>query len=334
MRIDTYTATRQNWPLAQPFRIARGAKTEATIIQVELRAGQHIGRGECCPYPRYGETVDQILGALNEFDLNAIAAADARTLRTALLEKLPSGSARNALDCALWDLEAKQTAKPVWQLAGLEPPQPRVTCYTLSLDTPEAMAKNATEHAECPLLKLKLGDPADDAARMAAVRTARPGARLVADANEGWNSEILPSMIAAAEHAGLELIEQPLPADSDGPLTNFKATSIPICADEAAAPGKHISTLADRYQAINIKLDKTGGLTHALELISEARNRGFQIMIGSIVSTSLAMAPAALLGGLADWIDLDSPLLLAQDRPAAMTITQGRLSTPHRDLWG
>lgn len=332
MRITSSTARIENFPLISPFRISRGTKTDATVVCVEITSGTSTGRGECCPYPRYGETPEKILETLRSIDLSTKHASPG-ALRSDLLARLPPGSARNALDCALWDLEAKQTGKPVWQLAGLPAPKPLTTCFTLSLDTPDAMANAALEHATCPLLKLKLGDPASDAARMAAVRKARPDARLVCDANEGWQPDNLQAMATAALAEGIELIEQPLPAASDAALIDV-ITSVPFCADESASPGRPPRDLQNRYQAINIKLDKTGGLTSAIEMIHEARRLGFKIMLGSMVSTSLSMAPAALLGGLADWVDLDSPLLLARDRPFAMTIENGLLSQPTPDLWG
>ena len=331
--IETADACAETWPLIAPFRISRGTKTEATVVTVTLSADGHQGRGECCPYARYGESVADTLAALRAFDWQPFAGLDLAATRHALGQCLPPGSVRNALDCALWDLCAKTTRTPVWELAGLPRPAAAVTCYTLSLDTPDAMATQALQHADCSLLKLKLGDGRNDAARMQAVRDARPDASLVCDANEGWSTDDLAHLIGVATECRFELIEQPLAENDDVALATL-TPGVPICADEAAAPGTAIANLAPRYQAVNIKLDKVGGLTAAIEAIAEARRLGLKIMVGSMVSTSLSMAPAALLGGLADWIDLDSPLLLARDRSHGMRITHGRLAPPSSDLWG
>ena len=304
-------------------------------MSVTLRSGGASGRGECCPYPRYDEEAPEIAATLRTVDLNALEGDSFSQLRTTLQKHLPPGSARNALDCALWDLEAKSSSVPVWQLAELPEPKPLLTCFTLSLDTPKAMAEDAQRHAACPLLKLKLGDAALDRERMQQVRAARPDARLVADANEGWSNREFHALLEAAAACGIELIEQPLPATNDGALATIGVLpGALLCADESAAPGQDVRELANRYQAVNVKLDKTGGLTSAIQMVAEARRLGLKIMIGSMVSTSLSMAPAALLGSLADWVDLDSPLLLATDRPAAMTIADGWLASPTRELWG
>jgi L-Ala-D/L-Glu epimerase / N-acetyl-D-glutamate racemase len=336
MRIDQYDVRIETWPLASPFRISRGAKTEAIVVTVSLGSGTFTGSGECCPYPRYDETVEQISETLRSINLNALGCGDLADMRQCLLRMQPPGSARNALDCALWDLEAKSKSTSVAKLAALPEPQPLVTCYTLSLDTPEAMADDARRHADCPLLKLKLGDASLDPDRIHSVRNARPDARLVADANEGWGTTDLKRLMSAAGDHRLELVEQPLPADNDATLaaTGMNNSNVPLCADESASPGILMSALGNRYQAVNIKLDKTGGLTSAIATIRDARSLGLKIMIGSMVSTSLSMAPAALLGGLADWVDLDSPLLLSRDRPHAMQITNGYLSPPTPELWG
>jgi L-alanine-DL-glutamate epimerase-like enolase superfamily enzyme len=333
MLIEKSIARIEHWPLAAPFKISRGAKTQASIITVELTASGITGRGECCPYPRYGETVAAIKAELDNFDPTKISASDFAGARHALQHVLAPGSARNALDCALWDLEAKTTGTPVWRLVGLPTPAPAATCFTISLDTPEAMATEARRHPDCPLLKLKLGDPPRDGDRIRAVRDARPDTRLVCDANEGWQADDLRCLLEIARSCGIELIEQPLPAGDDRKLAGL-CPEVPLCADESAAPGTSISPLAGRYQAVNIKLDKTGGLTAAIAAIDEARRLGLKIMVGSMVSTSLSMAPAALLAPLADWVDLDSPLLLAADRPHGMLINDGMLSTPSRELWG
>ncbi len=334
MTISLESVAIETFPLAGDFRISRGAKTEAVVITVTLAAGGAIGRGEGCPYPRYGEAPEASCTAVETLDWHALATMLPGEARRWLQQALPPGAARNAVDCALWDLESVMTGVPVWRLAGLAaPPAPVQTCYTLSLDTPGAMAAAARSRPGETLLKLKLGDLDTDAARMRAVREARPDARLVADVNEGWSAAQLAPGIAAAAACGIELLEQPLPAGHDQALARI-GPAVPICADESAAPGAAIEALAGRYQAANIKLDKTGGLTGAFDAIRRARAAGLRIMLGSMVSTSLSMAPAAHLAALADWVDLDSPLLLARDRPGAMTITNGILSSPTAALWG
>jgi len=340
MRINISNIAIERWPLRVPFRISRGAKTEAVVVTVTLTAGGHVGRGECCPYPRYGESPEAIKAILEQIDLGQIArlagAGTLAALRHALLTVLPTGSARNALDCALWDLEAKTRGTRVWCLAGLPEPAAALTSMTLSLSGANEMAAAAREFGNHPLLKLKLGGGLEDIARMQAVRLVRPDARLVADANEAWSETELSELLTSAAAHRLELIEQPLPAeplDADMALAGL-APPVPVCADEAAAPGIEAAALIERYQAINIKLDKTGGLTAALELTREAQRLGLRIMVGSMVSTSLSMAPAMMLAGLADWVDLDSPLLLARDRAGAMTINAGVLSPPTPALWG
>jgi L-alanine-DL-glutamate epimerase-like enolase superfamily enzyme len=312
------------WPLAKPFIIARGAKTEAHVIVAQVGAGDHTGRGEAVPYARYGETVEDALHALRGLR--------GPLSRERLPDLLPAGAARNALDSALWDLEAKQTGKRAWDLAGLPAPQPAMTCYTLSLGDPAQMAADARSVRNLKLLKLKLGGDGDDM-RMAAVRAARPDARLVADANEAWSPAQLPPFLAAAATAGVELIEQPLPAGADDALAQIKR-AVPVCADESAHTSADLPRLKGRYDAVNIKLDKTGGLTEALAMAQAAKTAGFRIMVGSMVATSLAAAPALLLAGYADWVDLDGPLLLARDRDPPLDISDGWISPPTRELWG
>ncbi|MFY0611648.1 MAG: dipeptide epimerase [Hyphomicrobiaceae bacterium] len=331
--VETTDVHVEAWPLNSPFRISRGAKSEATIVTVSLSAEGYYGHGECCPYARYGESVAGTAAALRDFDWRPFANLGLAEQRHALQQQLPPGSVRNGLDCALWDLAAKIKGRPAWQDAGLVKPGPLMTCFTLSLDTPEAMAAEAKQRTDCPLLKLKLGDGLVDARRMQMVRDARPDARLVCDANEGWSTDDLAQLIGVAAQCRFELIEQPLAENSDTAL-ELLTSDIPICADEAAAPGIEIASLVLRYQAINIKLDKVGGITAALAAIAQARQLGLKIMIGSMVSTSLSMAPAALLGNLADWVDLDSPLLLSRDRPHGMKITDGFLAPPTPELWG
>lgn len=320
----TIEAAIESWPLAADFVISRGAKREAQVVVATVSDGQFFGRGECVPYPRYGQTPEETLAS--------IKAADPSLDRSRLQHELPAGAARNALDCALWDLEAKRSGRPVAELAGLGELSPVLTCYTLSLDTPEAMAVAARAVPNLPLLKLKLGKPGD-ADRMRAVRQARPDARLVADANEGWQEADLPQLLAVAAENRLELIEQPLPADNDAALARL-SRPVPVCADESAHTTDGLAALRDRYDAVNIKLDKTGGLTEALRMAREARRLDFRIMAGCMVATSLAMAPAVLVAQLADWADLDGPLLLSRDREWGLQIRDGVISPPDSRLWG
>lgn len=333
----TVNADIEVWTLAEPFVISRGSKTHATVVVATISDGASIGRGECVPYTRYGEAPEStkaaIVAAASAFADDCVSPA---TARAALSSLLPPGAARNALDCALWDLEA-QTAGGVAKLAGVTPPsEPVLTAFTLSLDTPDAMAAKARSLVHLPLLKLKLGGD-DDEARLLAVRSARPDARLIADANEAWRVEQLNPLMAAAEAVCLEMVEQPLPAGEDaalsslGPLVCRKkgprradgARSVAICADESVHTRADLPALVGRYDAINVKLDKAGGLTEALALTHEARRLGLDVMVGSMVSTSLAVAPALLLAPVARWVDLDGPLLLARDRSGGLDIRDG-----------
>ncbi|GAB4065634.1 dipeptide epimerase [Ancylobacter sonchi] len=317
----------ERFPIAGRFTIARGSKTEAAVVVAELHDGPHVGRGECVPYPRYGESVEATVATLE-----ALADAVAAGLdRAALQEKLPPGAARNALDCALWDLEAKRSGRRAFELAGLPEPRPAVTAYTISLDTPEAMAQ-AARLADRPLLKLKLGAPGD-AERLAAIRAAVPASELIVDANEGWRAEDLPAHFAACAAAGVTLIEQPLPAGADAALADI-ARTVPVCADESVHGRDSLAGLVGRYDAINVKLDKTGGLTEALALAREARASGLDVMVGCMVATSLAMAPALLVAGLARIVDLDGPLLLARDREPALRYEGSLVHPPEPELWG
>ena len=314
----------ESWPLVSDFVISRGAKREARVVVVSISDGRTVGRGECVPYPRYGQTPEATLAA--------IQAADRHLDRLRLQREWPADAARNALDCALWDLEAKVTGKPAAELAGIGALHPVLTCYTLSLDTPDAMAAAARAVPNLPLLKLKLGQPGD-ADRMRAVHHARPDARLVADANEGWQATDLPHLMTVAAESGFELIEQPLPADHDTLLSSIEKR-VPVCADESAHTTDGLPDLRGRYDAVNIKLDKTGGLTEALRMAREARRLGFRIMAGCMVATSLAMAPALLIAQLADWADLDGPLLLSRDREWGLQIHNGMIAPPDPRLWG
>jgi L-Ala-D/L-Glu epimerase len=321
----TIEAIVETWPIAGEFVIARGAKREATVVVAQVGDGRLTGRGECVPYARYGETVAGVREAI-------LGLRGTLTDRASLLRQMPAGAARNALDCALWDWEAKRSGTPAAGLARLAPLQPLTTAYTISLDGAEAMAANAAAAARTmPLLKLKLGG-AGDAARLHQVRAACPGVRLIVDANEAWTPELLPSLMAVAAATGVELIEQPLPAGADAALAGPRP--VPVCADESLHDRAGLGALAGRYDAVNIKLDKAGGLTEALALATKARRRGFKIMVGCMVSTSLAVAPAMLLAQGADWVDLDGHLLLARDREPHLRCEDALVYPPEPGLWG
>jgi L-alanine-DL-glutamate epimerase-like enolase superfamily enzyme len=319
---------RESWPIAGTFTISRGSKTTAEVVTVTLEEEGAVGRGECVPYARYGETVETTVAAL-EAARRAIERGLARDAVAALVKPK---AARNALDCALWDLEAKRSGVPAWRRAGLPAIAPLLTAYTLSLDAPAAMAANAAKAATRPLLKLKLGAPGD-AERLDAVRRAAPRARLIVDANEGWAAQDLARMFAACAEAGVELIEQPLPAGQDDILARVERP-ITVCADESAHDREGLADLLGKYDAINIKLDKTGGLTEALALAGAARQHGLKIMVGCMLATSLAMAPAMLVGQLADVVDLDGPLLLARDRQPGIRFEASEMQPPPAALWG
>lgn len=318
----------ERWPIAGSFTISRGSKTHAEVVVVTLQEGGSAGRGECVPYRRYGETVDGVVAALEA----ARAAIEAGAGFADVGNLLAPRAARNAVDCALWDLQSKRTGVPVWQRLGLPPPRPLVTAYTLSLDRAEAMAAAAARASDRPLLKLKLGADGDRA-RLLAVRRAAPAARLIVDANEGWSSDELPDLLACCAETGVELVEQPLPATADAALLGLPRP-VPICADESAHDASGLAALLGRYDAVNLKLDKTGGLTPALEFAAAAKAHGLRLMVGCMVSTSLAMAPAMLLGGTADFVDLDGPLLLQQDRQPGIRYDGSIMHPPPRELWG
>jgi L-Ala-D/L-Glu epimerase / N-acetyl-D-glutamate racemase len=322
LHIETVVET---WPIAGEFVISRGAKREATVVVAQVGDGAVTGRGECVPYARYGETVEGVRQAI-------LAMRAKLTDRAGLAALMPAGAARNALDCALWDWEAKRAGTSAAALAGLAPLQPVTTAFTIGLDTPEAMAAKAAAAAPTmPLLKLKLGGMGDEA-RVRQVRAACPAVRLIADANEAWTPELLPALMGVAAEVGLELVEQPLPADGDAALAGPRP--VPVCADESLHDCAGLSALAGRYDAVNIKLDKAGGLTEALALASQARAAGFKIMVGCMVATSLSMAPAVLLAQGADWVDLDGPLLLAGDRTPGMRYDGALVHPPQPELWG
>ncbi len=319
----------ERWPLAGVFAISRGSKTEAVVVVAELSDGTHRGRGESVPYARYDETPDGIVAAIE-----AVRPVLRRGLdRGALQRAMRAGAARNALDCAYWDVNAKQTGLRVHELAGLGAPAPLTTAYTISLAAAAAMAAAAEQAAWRPLLKVKLGGGDDDGKRIAAVRRAAPRAELIVDANEGWNPDNFEANLAACADAGVTLIEQPLPEGRDEALARVKHP-IPVCADESVHDRASLDALAGKYDAVNIKLDKAGGLTEALALAAEAERRGFAIMVGCMVATSLAMAPAMLVAQRARWVDLDGPLLLASDRADGLRYEGSLVYPPDPVLWG
>ena len=322
------TIAHESWPVAGAFTISRGSKTTAEVVVVTLEEDGYTGRGECVPYPRYRETVEGVVASLEA----ARAKIEAGFSHADITNIVKPCAARNALDCALWDLEAKRAKKPVWQLALLQQPHPMVTAYTLSLDTPEAMAKAAAAVKHRPLLKLKLGREGD-AERLHLIRAAAPTSRLIIDANEAWTPANLPGLLKVCAEVGVELIEQPLPAADDEALRHI-AHDVPVCADESAHDRRNLQDLVGKYDAINIKLDKTGGLTEALASAHAARELNFKIMVGCMLATSLAMAPAMLVAQLAHVIDLDGPLLLARDRNPGITFDGSLMYPPPPELWG
>lgn len=322
------TVRRESWPLARAFTISRGSRTAAEVVVAEIAGEGAVGRGECVPYARYGETVEGVAAALEGLSGAIAAGMD----RAALQEALPAGAARNALDCALWDYEAKRRGEPVWRLAGLAEPGPLITAYTLSLDTPEAMGRAARAQEQRPLIKLKLAGEGD-LERVAAVRENAPESRLIVDANESWTREMIEPFAAALAGLGVELIEQPLPAGLDEALPP-PPHAVPFCADESCHDRAGLAALTGCYDFVNIKLDKTGGLTEALALRREAEAAGLGVMVGCMVATSLAMAPAILLAQGAAVVDLDGPLLLARDREDGLSFTGSTVEPPVPALWG
>jgi L-alanine-DL-glutamate epimerase-like enolase superfamily enzyme len=321
-------ATIETFPIAGSFTISRGSKTEADVVTCTIGENGFSGRGECVPYKRYGESLDGVME-----DINAVAEAilDGLT-RKELQSRMKPGAARNAVDCALWDLEAKLSGKRVADIIGATSRKPFVTAFTLSLGEPEAMAAEAARNAQRPLLKVKLGTNNDEA-RLRAVRGAAPAARIIVDANEGWTEENLGHHMAIAAETNVSLIEQPLPAGRDAALGRIRRL-VSVCADESVHATKDLESLRDRYDAVNIKLDKTGGLTEALVMKAEAQRLGFAVMIGCMVGSSLAMAPAVLLAQDADYADLDGPLLLASDRPDGLRYEGSLVYPPEAALWG
>ena len=319
---------RESWPIAGKFTISRGSKTTAEVVVAELSAGGQTGRGECVPYARYGESVEGVIEQIESQRAALAVGAD----RAALQSALPPGAARNALDCAFWDLEAKTSGKRVWELAGLPDPVLIKTVYTLSLDSVENMAAAAERNADRPLLKLKLAGP-DDLDRVRAVRAAAPGAKIVVDANEGWTIDQYVAFAPQLAEIGVTMIEQPLPAGEDAGLAEVERP-VPVCADESCHDTATLADLAGRYDMINIKLDKTGGLTEALRLKQAAQEAGMEIMVGCMIATSLSMAPAVVVAQDVAVVDVDGPLLLAEDRPDGLFFDGSLVSPPQPALWG
>ena len=319
----TLTATAETFPMDGTFTISRGSRTEARVVTVTARDGVHTGRGECVPYARYGETVESVIAQIEGAGPMA-GPGDAQAM--------PAGAARNAVDCALWDLEAKRSGMPVWRLLDLPAPRPVTTAYTLSLAPPDAMRARAAEHAHRPLLKIKLGGEGD-LDRLRAVRAGAPDATLVIDANEGWTPETYAALAPDLLALGVAMVEQPLPAGDDEALRGMDRP-LPVCADEACHDRASLTALQGKYDMINIKLDKTGGLTEALALRDAARGMGFRIMVGCMVGTSLAMAPALLVAQGAEIVDLDGPLLLAGDRETPLVFDGSIVHPPAPALWG
>ena len=323
------SAVDQGWPLARPFAISRGVKTEARVVVAEIEDDDGIaGRGECVPYAHYGETVDSVIHQIAQV---AEAVADGLD-RHGLLEALPPGAARNAIDCALWDLECKQSGRRIWELAGTAEPTPAVTAETIGIGSPQEMAIQAARLSSAPLLKIKL-DGQDVRARLGAVREAAPDARLVVDPNEGWDLHRLENLSPFLAEMGVEMLEQPVPSHGEEILRDFDCP-IPICADESCHTAEDLDRLEGLYDMINIKLDKTGGLTAALQLAEQAEARGFGLMVGCMVGTSLGMAPATVLMNRAKVVDLDGPLLLREDRKNGLVFDAGRIHPPTVELWG
>ena len=317
-----------SFPIAGTFTISRGAKTSAEVITCTLTESGAKGWGECVPYRRYGETTESVMAQIEA----ARPLIEDGISRAALLHAMPPGAARNAVDCALWDLEAKLSGRSVADRLDLRKLKPLTTAYTISLGEPDVMAAQAREHAQRPLLKVKVGTD-DDESRIRAVRAAAPNSAIILDANEGWPEDRLEHHLRIAAEANVALVEQPLPAGRDDMLAEI-ARHILVCADESVHHTGDLASLADRYDAINIKLDKTGGLTEALEMKEEAQRLGFSIMIGCMVGTSLAMAPAVLLAQDADFVDLDGPLLLARDREPGLNYAGSLVFPPEGSLWG
>lgn len=320
-------AREEIWPLKQPFRISRGGRTEARVVVVTVSDAKHTGRGEGVPLARYNQSITSVLAQIESIQ------CEKNLDRHSLQELLPAGAARNALDCALWDLEAKAAGKRVWILANI-PIIPEVeTSFTISLDAPEKMAAAGKANAKLPILKLKLGGDDLDRSRVKAVREVAPDARLLIDANESWSPQHYQKIVPALKRLGVELIEQPFPANADEILETLDHP-VPVCADESCHTTADLPRLTNRYEAINVKLDKTGGLTEALRLCERATLGGFKQLIGCMVCTSLGIAAARILASTADYVDLDGPLLIGRDRDHGLSYQNGKIGVPSPELWG
>lgn len=319
-----FEVSHDTFRLADVFTISRGSRTEAKVLSVTVSRDGLMGCGECVPYARYGETLDSVA--------TQIEGVPGDVTRARLDQYLPAGAARNAVDCALWDVEAKAAGKRVWDLLGVPQPAPVITAFTLSLDTPENMRASAAKNAHRPLLKVKLGTP-DDMARLEAVRAGAPDSTIVVDANEGWTAEVYTDLAPHLLRLGVSMVEQPLPAGDDDMLAEI-ARPLPVCADEACHDTATLSGLRGKYDMVNIKLDKTGGLTEALRLRDAARAEGYSVMVGCMVGSSLAMAPATIVAQGAEVVDLDGPLLLAEDRDEPLVFDERGVHPPAATLWG
>ena len=318
------TVTQDVFQLAEVFTISRGSRTEAKVLTVKIERDGVVGWGECVPYARYDETMDSVA--------DQIAGLPADVTRDDLYDLLTAGAARNAVDCALWDHEAKTAGKRVWDLIGVPAPKPCITAFTLSLDTPENMRASAAKHAHRPLLKIKLGTP-DDMARLEAVRAGAPKSEIIVDANEGWTADVYSDLAPHLIRLGVTMVEQPMPAGHDDMLGEI-ARPLPVCADESCHDTATLAGLKGKYDMVNIKLDKTGGLTEALKLNDAARAQGYAVMVGCMVGSSLAMAPATIVAQGAQVVDLDGPLLLAEDRDQPLIFDEDGVHPPVASLWG
>lgn len=318
---------RELFPIAGVFTISRGSRTVAEVVSVELIDGAHRGLGECVPYPRYGETQEGVIETIEDW------LANGGGTREALQSELKPGAARFALDSAFWDLEAKRAGRPVWEIAGLAKPGPEITAYTLSLAEAEEMGAKAAENAHRPLLKIKLGGGEEDLARLRAVRKGAPGATIIVDANEGWTVDLYAEISPLLLELGVAMVEQPLPAGEDEPLRGIERPLM-VCADESCHDRASLADIIGKYDMINIKLDKTGGLTEALALRDAAREAGLKVMVGCMIGSSLAMAPAVLVAQGADFTDLDGPLLLARDRRPGLLFDEAGVHPSAPELWG
>jgi L-alanine-DL-glutamate epimerase-like enolase superfamily enzyme len=318
------TVTKDVFQLAEVFTISRGSRTEAQVLTVRVERDGVVGQGECVPYARYDETLDSVI--------EEILSLPSEITRAALQSALPAGAARNAVDCALWDLEAKKAGVRVWDLIGLPAPKPEITAYTLSLAEPDVMEASARKHSHRPLLKIKLGTP-DDMPRLEAVRRGAPDTPIIIDANEGWTAEVYSDLAPHLVRLGVKLVEQPLPAGADDMLAEIERP-LPVCADEACHDRASLPSLKGKYDVINIKLDKTGGLTEALALKDAGIAQGYDVMVGCMVGSSLAMAPATILAQGVAFTDLDGPLLLAEDRDEPLNFDEAGVHAPKPELWG